>query len=65
MEETPKEVEVAVAVVEEELVKEKAQETLEDGLVLLEILAVVDVPTTLLPRSNLYINHPRLLGLTT
>jgi len=42
VEETPKEVEVAV--VEEELAKEVAQETLEDGLVPPEILAVEVVP---------------------
>ena len=47
MKETPKEVEVAV--VEEELAKEVAQETLEGGLVPPEILAVEVAPTTLLP----------------
>jgi len=47
VEETPKEVEAAV--VEEELAKEVAQETLEDGLVPPAILAMEVVPTTLLP----------------
>lgn len=54
--------EEAAKEVEEELAKEKAREMLEDGLVPREILAAVDVRTTLLLPSNMFSKTDRFGG---